>query len=272
MRFPDSDRVIYAKNPLETVICQLRFPPILRIDAESPFQFQEQLRATYPLFKERQFDAALSLPPEIKKVFGDDIPWAVKSGRLAYDFYSEDETWTVTLSNEFIALTSKRYSQWSDFKDRLLHAVDSLERTYQPAHFTRIGLRYRDVINRSKLNLKGVEWSALLAPHISGELGSVIGKNVQNVRKELLVELDNGMGNVRIVHGLTQRPDTDEPCYMIDSDFFVSEKMEVNSAGERLNYFNREAGRLFKWCVTPQLHNAMEPRAITPGVQPSAQS
>ncbi len=36
MPIPDFDRVIYRKPALTRVVCQLRFPPILRISAEEP--------------------------------------------------------------------------------------------------------------------------------------------------------------------------------------------------------------------------------------------
>lgn len=50
MPFPESKRVFYVKNPLAEVICQLRFPAILRIGAESPHEFQERIRDHLPLF------------------------------------------------------------------------------------------------------------------------------------------------------------------------------------------------------------------------------
>ena len=34
--FPDTPRVVYNKNPLFEVLCQLRFPHILRIETEIP--------------------------------------------------------------------------------------------------------------------------------------------------------------------------------------------------------------------------------------------
>src|SRR5256885_3722562 len=47
--FPDSPRVIYGKAPLTAVICQLRFPPILRIESTVPADFQERVRTQFPL-------------------------------------------------------------------------------------------------------------------------------------------------------------------------------------------------------------------------------
>ena len=53
MPFPETDRVIYAHNPLEQVICQFRFPPILRIDSELPAQFQDRIRHEFPSLIEK---------------------------------------------------------------------------------------------------------------------------------------------------------------------------------------------------------------------------
>jgi len=50
LRIPESPRVIYASNPLVDVICQVRFPRILRIDSELPVAFQEAIRDQFPLF------------------------------------------------------------------------------------------------------------------------------------------------------------------------------------------------------------------------------
>ena len=41
--FSYEDRCIYRRSPLIEVICQLRFPAILRIDAQAPAQFQEAI-------------------------------------------------------------------------------------------------------------------------------------------------------------------------------------------------------------------------------------
>ena len=73
MDFPESPRVVYEQNPLDEVICQLRFPAVLRIDSESPVRFQEAVRNQYPLFQERtQVQAAVpGLPEPLAAMLGN---------------------------------------------------------------------------------------------------------------------------------------------------------------------------------------------------------
>ena len=43
-------RVIYKNNPLERVLIQLKFPPILLIDSQEPAEFQEKIRSSFPYY------------------------------------------------------------------------------------------------------------------------------------------------------------------------------------------------------------------------------
>ena len=53
MPFPKSKRVQYRLSPIRTVVCQLRFPTILRVEALQPVDFQEEIRRAFPLFQEK---------------------------------------------------------------------------------------------------------------------------------------------------------------------------------------------------------------------------
>ena len=53
MPFPEVRRVIYKKSPLDRVICQLKFPPVLRIDADMPVEFQDCIRREFPNYDEK---------------------------------------------------------------------------------------------------------------------------------------------------------------------------------------------------------------------------
>jgi uncharacterized protein (TIGR04255 family) len=139
MLFPVSQRVIYEKNPLEEVICQLRFPPILRIDTEIPAAYQERIRHEFPLFTESQDEESrLGIPPEIARFLSGEIQ--VRVGKSS-QFLSADKKWMVTLTRDFMALSTPNYERWERFKERLRKPFDALVSYYQPVFFTRVGLR-----------------------------------------------------------------------------------------------------------------------------------
>ena len=83
MSFPDTPRVIYNKNPLAEVICQLRFPSILLIDAGLPAGFQERIRAMYPLFADRGEQGPI-VPSEFGKLLGEKLGMVRAVQRAAF--------------------------------------------------------------------------------------------------------------------------------------------------------------------------------------------
>ncbi len=264
LTFPDSSRVIYGKNPLVSVICQLRFAPILKIDASPPAEFQEHIRETFPLLKEKavETDVPADLPEPLRNLLRDSLQ---KTNRRAYDFISEDETWTVSLTREFLALSTSQYARWEDFRSKLDQPFAALLAVYRPAFFTRIGLRYQNLIQRSNVDLEGVAWSELLKPQISGILSANnMGGTVAESHAQILIQLADDSGSVRIRHGIGQNSDneTDEECYVIDSDFFTDEKTRTDDAANILDNFNRQSGRLFRWCIEERLHDAMDPSVV----------
>jgi uncharacterized protein (TIGR04255 family) len=264
MVFPEAPRVLYERNPLETVVCQLRFPQILRIEADEPVAFQERIRSEYPILTTRaQLDLTAGLPAEFAKLVGENLPLPLRQGR-AYDFASADEKWKATLAGTFVALTAARgaYVRWEDFKSRLIPLVNAVVEMYGPAFFSRSGLRYQNVIRRSVLGLDGVPWRELIQPHVAGALGGSIPEAaIERITAAAQFHVDDG-AKVVVRHGLGQTEASGEIGYVLDADFFTENRTEVTHAIERLESFNREARRLLHWCVTGRLHDAMGPRPI----------
>jgi uncharacterized protein (TIGR04255 family) len=265
--FPDSPRVVYEKNPLIEVVCQLRFPPILRIDTEPPGTFQEKIRKDFPLFRERISSLAIpDFPPGLPEGVVKAIQAAI-AGPLApkaYEFVTADETWTVTLTRAFLAVKTTSYTRWEHFKNHLVEPLHALIEIYAPAFFTRIGLRYQDLIERSKLGLGQSPWSHLLRPAIAGELASPeLAGSVVEAFTQVLIRFPNELGQVRVRHGFVQVAGSDEECYLIDSDFFREGRIGTNDASRILDYFNRQSGRLFRWCIDDRLHQAMGPQPVS---------
>jgi uncharacterized protein (TIGR04255 family) len=257
--FPDTPRVFYRINPLEAVICQLRFESILKIEKEPPAEFQESIRQRYPKFSESRTQAAL--PEGLPEPLTRFLTSAAQATRL-YEMRSEDDVWRVTLNQDFMALGCyEKYDRWESFRERIVDLVEFFEQQYRPSYYTRIGLRYRNVIDRSKYGLNGTPFGQLLKPFIAAELASEIaGRVPENVHK-FVVNLE-GDDLVRIQHGLAQKQGTEgaEDLYLIDSDFFTKAKVGVGNAITRLDRFHTHSGNLFRWCIRPELDTAMEPQ------------
>lgn len=264
MPFPEVKRVIYKKNPLDRVICQLRFPPILRIDAEIPAAFQEQIRKDYPNFGETS-ELEIQLPKGLRgQIPSDVLRQALQSsGSKNYEFVSEDGQWKTNLTRTFIALTASNYERWEEFKAQLERPLAALIDVYTPTNFTRIGLRYIDVIRRSVLGLDQVGWEHLLQPYVLGILGAPdVGKHVESFESRYEIRLADEKGVAKVVTRFVEHADDGEICYMIDSDFYDTSKTGIDQAIPRLDYFNKRSSRLIQWCVTGLLHQAMEPETL----------
>lgn len=255
MPIPHAARVTFADNPLTEVVSQFAFPRLLEIDQELPVKFQKQVQDAYPVLKTAQVvEIAFDLQkgsqrsPETRR----------------YEFWSKDEKWQLVLTSNFVALTTSEYRDWADFKGRIIQVVKALTDCYKPAHFQRVGLRYRDTISRTRLKLEGTPWSELLQPHILGPLapGGLQESEVIGFRNSFALRLPSE-AKVQIHHGIlaTEAGDSD---YTIDSDFFVDQTTEANedAAAATLERFRPHTNNLFHWCITQQLFDAMGPQAL----------
>jgi uncharacterized protein (TIGR04255 family) len=260
MNLPEFKRVIYKRNPLIEVVCQLRFPPILKISHQEPVEFQDEVRFQYPLFETTR----PQVPSEISKI-AEQFGLPLQSD-IAYSFKSEDHRWNLSITKDFIALTTSSYERYEQFKQRLNEVLTIFERIYKPSFYTRVGLRYQDLIVRSKLGIEDKNWSELIAKRIASELyDPELSSSIQLIVKNLILKTENGQINLN--HGLVSVKESqenhDEIAYLFDADFYTEHKIEGNeNVWNVLNQFNQSAGRFFRWSITDTLHNAMQPQPV----------
>ncbi|PSB02810.1 TIGR04255 family protein [Merismopedia glauca] len=260
MNLPEFERVLYKHNPLREVVCQLRFPPILKISNQEPVEFQDELRLQYPLFE----TVRTQLPLEISNVWQQlGLP---QQNEVAYSFKSEDQRWNLSITKDFIALATFSYERYEPFKQRLEKALEIFERIYKPSFYTRVGLRYQDLVIRSKLEIEDKNWSELIAKNIASELyDPELSSSIETVTKNLILNTENGKINFN--HGLVTvkeaQQNSNEIAYLFDADFYTEQKIEGNGdVWNILSQFNQSARRLFRWSITDTLHNAMQPQPV----------
>ncbi|MBY0612134.1 MAG: TIGR04255 family protein [Beijerinckiaceae bacterium] len=253
MQFPKYDRVIYSTNPLVEVIFQVKFPRIFKIDEQIPVEFQKQMGRNYPFVETRDV-----VPLIIPSATENNI-----TRRLVYDFETEQKDYKITIASEFLSVSTKKYVRWEDFLPHIVAGLAALKNVYSPPFFTRVGLRYVDVISRTRLGIHDCKWSELIRISALGLLADpdVPTEDVNELSAGTLLSLGDDR-HVAIRSGLGQTEETGfEAVFIIDSDFYCELPLkDTNHVISLCSDFNKSAGRAFRWFLNEKLHQALGPK------------
>lgn len=252
-------RVIYRKNQLGEVICQLRFPEILAIGAKAPVDFQEAIRAEYPRYSSRMEAPA----PKLTGVPGN-MSLQKQDPTVNYQFQSADGVWRVNLTQRFISLSCSRYRSWEEFAGRLDKPLAAFIQIYMPAYFERIGLRYVNFFSRRDLGLEKTPFRELIGAKYLGILSDEqvqepsVGRSGVDaefaLRSGCRVKLHAGPGQVH------RGGKTDgEVKFIFDQDLYMPGKIVPHLSANALQTLHGSAWALFRDAITDELHEAMEP-------------
>ena len=230
-------------SPLLSVTCQMQFPMILKIGQELPAAFQEQLGKDYPLFQPTQ-------------------------DRRGYRLASQDNDHQVLLLPDALAVLTSRYTSWSQFQTRISGAVRALQTCYEPAFCSRVNLRFQNLLRPALYGFTKIQWASLVNPTVLGPF-SIPGHKgqLQGSRHDIVVSLPESSHRFRLVHGFVQYRDerradqAGEPAYLLDQDYFTTQRLNWADIRSTLDQFEQEAGQFFRLCVTDQLHHAMATKA-----------
>ena len=260
--FSSEERCIYRNNQLAEVVCQLRFPEILTIQANLPVDFQEAIRDEFPQYSSRKETPAPKLagtPGNMQLQKQDPV--------TNYQFVSADGVWRVNLTSRFISLSCNRYTCWEDFAGKLDKPLVAFIKTYKPAYFERVGLRYVNFISRKELELVGTPFAELIQPCYLGLLAEEDVNEAASTRSSVDAELSIRGGCKVKIHagpGLVRKngkPDS-EVKFVFDQDLFMPGKVPVSASVGALQTLHAQAYSIFRGAVTDTLHDAMEPRPI----------
>ena len=259
MLLSDHPRIHYTNAPVQEVICQLRYPPILSINQNEPAEFQESIRDAFPQYARKQ-DA---LPPRITGMGTPNVQVQTQPPVTNYHFVSEDGIWKLNLTRDFFAISTLRYPGWEDFARHLDRPLASFIALYKPAFFQRVGLRYRNIISRSRLDLDGVRWADLLVPAYTGPLqeADLAEDRVSSYSCDFVVKLDStcqakihaGPGHIKTPGG-QQDPET---RFILDLDLFMGERTACTLAAAAMETLHGHANRVFEGAITDTLREAM---------------
>ena len=260
--FSTAPRCIYKSNQLGEVICQLRFPEILAISVNPPVAFQEAIRSECPQYSLRREAPA-------PKISGTPVNMSLENQPMVmnHQFVSEDGAWRVNLTGTFISLACNHYTQWEDFARKLDKPLVAFIKTYKPAYFERVGLRYLNFISRNSLDMCDAPFRDLMTAPYLGLLAEddVVDNavNMSNLNTELSIR-----GGCKVkIHagpGLVKKngQGDNEIRFIFDQDLFMPGKVPVNMSAGALETLHSQAWSIFRGAITDRLHEAMEPKSI----------
>ena len=265
MFYQDTVRCRYGRPQLREVICQIRFPSILSIDAQEPAAFQEAVRAVFPRYTPRREQPG----PKITLSGGE---MRVEKAQIVtnYNFISADSRWKLNLTRDFISLSTVAYGGWEDFARQLDQPLASFIQIYRPALLQRIGLRYVNIFSRRELGLEGTPWRALFAPHCLGVLVHEDVREAETTKAAVdfdtpldsscRVKLHAGPGFVK--NRAPGAPEDGECKFILDLDLYMGGETPPMLAAGALETLHSHSPALFQGSITGRLHEAMAPEPL----------
>ncbi len=251
LNFPHKPDVQLENSPLVEVICQVRFPIILRIAKEEPAEFQELIRDKFPSLELEQ-GFLIQLPG-----LGSQSGPRAEAQSRTFRFRTADEQTVVSLAPDFYALSTNRYIDWESFAQHLQLVSDAVQRVYKPSYAIRIGLRYINRLTPANTGCRTIEEIFdLLRPELTSQSRSEAWGQAIEMQGRLVLA-DNG---ARLTLGTRYGEEQGEPFFLLDLDYFEQGQLEIDSVIERCSRYNQVIYRGFRWCVRDEKLETFKPR------------
>lgn len=273
MKISPSDRVEYTKNPLAEVICQVQFQRTSIFDNGLPEALANYLKQNefVVVSEEQTFSIALALVSGSPETHG--TPQQIPTGKV-FHFATEDGSWKASVCANFLAITCTKYRNWADFYPRLVNLSEKVFSIVGETSALRIGLRYKDIIERESLGLDGVPWHDLIAPFLLGPLSLnslsddevIDDSSFGNFLSQSTIRLEDCSLLLQSV--MLTSVDNSRRAFLIDSDFYIDAKdsaslyQSQSELTQKLEALHNNAGSLFRRSITEKLHVALGPKPI----------
>ena len=241
--------VVYEHAPLTSVICQIKFSPILSLTSEVGVAgFQEAIRREYPDLKPESSTNVAMGPRSV----------GVQQQPPVWRFRTSDQNWAVGVAVDFVSLEVAQYSDFTEFLSRMMFVIAALELTLHPSPSTRIGLRKVNELQHPDVKHPS-DWARQLRPELLGLLAAVgMPAPIDFALSDIRFTDDTNLLAVR--HGLhPERTNT----YLLDLDYFTDRPFEIADGEDLpalLRYFSNGMTSFFHWALAPELLNTFGPK------------
>ncbi len=237
--FPQREDVRLQRAPLAEVICQVRFPPILRIASEQPVAFQERVREQFPQLEVEQGMVVHMVP------LGPTPPSAKPEPRI-FRFKSPDGLTIVSLALNFYALSTTSYTHWRDFLELLQLVNEAAREVYNLPYAVRVGLRY---INHLTFENTGTNSVRELWEILRPELTALLREDCWDEPLEMFNQLSLAGGENERLTLRSGFRGGEEPLLQLDLDYYAEGNIALERVTTLCQGYHDVIYNAFRWCI-----------------------
>lgn len=237
--FPEVEEVRLGRSPLSEVICQVRFPAILRIDSEQPAVFQERVRKHFP-----QLEIERGLIVEGSPLRAE--PLTTTARPRVFHFRTADDATVLSLGADFVAASTTAYRHWQDFAQWVQLAVDALCAVYEPTYARRVGLRY---VNRITLENTGASSIPELLGILRDPLTALLREPCWGKPPAMLSQLRLPVSENEKLSLRSGFESGDQPAFVLDLDHFSEGQIPLREVMPLCHRYHELVYRAFRWCI-----------------------
>jgi uncharacterized protein (TIGR04255 family) len=241
---PAASPAHYSKNFIRLAVCELRFPTLFELEGERPpVALSKAIRKEYPTH-------------ELLKNVNLNPGGVVQAN--AHAFRSRKARWTVTVRAAALSLETTEYDTFPEFEKRLSFVIAAATSTIDSDFFTRVGLRYVNVLPVNDPR----EVGAWVNPALVAALGDGILGDVEE--HWLRVRGPTSLGGYLFQHGLNTSPQVGGCEYILDFDFY-REDVGVSEAVGVVRRLHELEFAMFDWSLGPKAKEYLGPSTLKGG-------
>lgn len=248
-RLTPRPRTRYQRNPLETVLVQLQFHPVLKFP-DRIGEFQDRVRGVFPIYSSgalQSFDLTMdgSVRAHSQKLFR---------------FFSEDRRRELHATETSLTLTLRSYQHREELSRDFLSGVRALHESVGAVSTRRLGLRFVNMLRRDRIGAalgRSVQWDGLIHADYRPLPSLLDDPDSARTLHEITSECDPGALTLRFgVVPELPRPDL---YFRFDIDRYLEGAIEEARIDALLSGFTDDCFAMFHSALGPDLREWMGP-------------
>jgi uncharacterized protein (TIGR04255 family) len=243
-RSENTDR--FKRNFLRQAVCELRFPTLMELgEQRPPSSFVKALRKDYPHL-------------ELNNEFTLGLGASNTGSSNVHIFRSAKLNWSVTLKQSALTIETTSYSGFEGLRERILKIIEAAEPVIDSDFFTRIGLRYINVVNSGDEDV--TDW---INPALTSTITSKAFAGVSDFSGRIQIGAEDGgcIFQHAITFPQTATGTLAKPDFLLDIDTFRSE-IAISDAIGAVDIMHRQAFDIFDWSLSDRARSYLSEDSV----------